>query len=282
MEEAQHSSRHRSLTGLLLALTIAAVPLLAILYASRTQLPVVASQHGSGIDSMINYTLITVGVVFIVAHWVFAYFVWRFSRQERVTSRMVSRKAEWRWALIPVIVMILVAEGGVLVIGMPVWRELYGAMESDNVLTVEVTAEQFAWNVRYPGKDGVFGKTSPALIEQAVNPLGVDATDRNAKDDLYLGPELKIPVNTPVRILLRSKDVLHSFFLPHQRIKQDAVPGMVVEVRFVPTEVGEFEIACTELCGLGHYKMRGILTVMAQEDFQRWYSESTDFYFPGE
>ncbi len=282
MEEAQHSSRHRSLTGLLLALTIAAVPLLAILYASRTQLPVVASQHGSGIDSMINYTLITVGVVFIVAHWVFAYFVWRFSRQERVTSRMVSRKAEWRWALIPVIVMILVAEGGVLVIGMPVWRELYGAMESDNVLTVEVTAEQFAWNVRYPGKDGVFGKTSPALIEQAVNPLGVDATDPNAKDDLYLGPELKLPVNTPVRILLRSKDVLHSFFLPHQRIKQDAVPGMVVEVRFVPTEVGEFEIACTELCGLGHYKMRGILTVMAQEDFQRWYSESTDFYFPGE
>jgi cytochrome c oxidase subunit 2 len=282
MEEVQLTSRRRSLTGIFLALAIAAVPLLAILYATRTQLPLVASLHGRGIDSMINYTLITVGVVFIVAHLIFAYFVWRFSRQDQVTSRMVSRKAEWRWALIPVIVMILVAEGGVLVIGMPVWRELYSATESDNVVTVEVTAEQFAWNVRYPGKDGVFGKTSPMLIEQAVNPLGVDAADPNAKDDLYLGPELKLPVNRPVRILLRSKDVLHSFFLPHQRIKQDAVPGMVVEVRFVPTEVGEFEIACTELCGLGHYKMRGILTVMPQEEFERWYSASTDFYFPGE
>ncbi len=282
MEEAQRTVGRQSVTGMLLALVMAAVPLVAILYATHTRLPFVASQHGSGIDSMINYTLITVGVVFIVAHLIFAYFIWRFSRQDRVTSRLASTKAEWRWTLIPVIVMILIAEGGVLVIGMPVWRELYGTAESDNVVTVEVTAEQFAWNVRYPGKDGIFGQTAPARIELPVNPLGVDPTDPNANDDLYLGPELKLPVNKPARILLRSKDVLHSFFLPHQRIKQDAVPGMVIEVRFVPTEIGEFEIACTELCGLGHYKMRGVLTVMPQEEFHRWYTESTDLYFPGE
>ena len=137
---------------------------------------------------------------------------------------------------------------------------------------MEVTTEQFAWNVRYPGKDGTFGRTEPRLIGWN-NPLGLNKKDPAGRDDVVLLNDLRLPVNRPARIRLRSKDVIHSFFLPNLRVKQDAVPGMTIDIWFVPTEVGTFEIACTQLCGFGHYQMRGLLQVMPPDEFEKWLKE---------
>lgn len=281
MVENQLSRPSKSLLGAMLALVFFLFPFVIIVIAARPWLPSLASQHGAGIDAMINYQLLTVGAVFLIAHVVLAYFIWRFSRQEKPTFRLARSRTEWRWAIIPVIIMSLIAEGGVLIIGLPVWKEVYASGPAKDALTIEVTAEQFVWNVRYAGEDGVFGKPNYELMS-TLNPLGLSNADTTARDDIYLLNELKLPVNKPVHILLRSKDVIHSLFLPHHRVKQDAVPGMTIDVFFTPNKVGEFELACTELCGLGHYRMRGFVYVMAEDEFEKWLAEDAKqsrYYF---
>lgn len=152
--------------------------------------------------------------------------------------------------------------------GLPVWGKYYAAPPSD-VLTIEVISEQFAWNVRYAGVDGKFGRTSPQLISWN-NPIGLDSKDTNSKDDIVLLNDIHLPVNRPVRIRLRSKDVIHSFYVPNFRVRQDAVPGMTIDSWFVPTQTGEFELACTELCGFGHYSMKGLVNVVPPDEFETW------------
>ena len=258
--------------GIILTLAILFIPVLAIMQLKGTSIPKLASEHGAGIDLMFRYLYTTVGALFIIGHLVLAYFVWRFSRQNRISFRLASPKIEGRWSIIPAVVMAIIAEGGILVLGMPVWGKVYGSAAPSNAITIEVTGEQFAWNVRYPGKDGVFGRTEPKFITLD-NVLGMDRTDAAGKDDILGLNELWAPVNVPIHIRLRSKDVIHSFFLPNFRFKQDAVPGMTIEFWFVPTLTGTFEIACTELCGMGHYQMRGLFHVLSQQEYDKWLSE---------
>lgn len=266
-----------SSTGIFLALLFLVIPIAVAYAAVQRWLPPLASGHGGGIDAMINYQMLTVGSVFVVANLILAYVVWRFSRTARARSGEFPEKVQWRWAIIPVITMSIVAEGGVLVIGMPVWKQVFTSQASAEALTLEITAEQFVWNVRYSGPDGVFGRSDYTQMSQA-NPLGLSDTDSTAADDVLLINELRLPVNRPVRLFLRSKDVIHSFYLPNFRIKQDCVPGMNIEITFTPTEVGEFELACTELCGLGHYKMRGVVHVMTEDDYNKWLREESTQY----
>lgn len=269
-EEVLRSKKSKE--GLFLGLTLLLIVLVAVLLASRRWLPPLASEHGAGIDRMIHYLLVTVGLLFIIGHGVLGFFVWRFSQQDRVTFHLPSRKAERAWSIGTVVLMAIIAEGGVLVLGLPVWGKFYASAAPADAISVEVMAEQFVWNIRYAGKDGIFGRTDPKLIRDG-NPLGLDPQDPATKDDIVLLSELQLPVNKPVRIFLRSKDTLHSFFLPHFRVKQDAVPGMTIEIWFIPTQVGEYEIACAELCGLGHYQMRGVLRVLPQGQFEQWLKE---------
>jgi cytochrome c oxidase subunit 2 len=268
MTAATERSRY-SREGALLAAVLFVIVVAALGLAVRRWLPPLASEHGAGIDRLIDYLMISVGMLFIVGHLVLGVFIWRFSRQDRVTYRQATPRIERRWALVPALVMTVVAEGGVLVMGLPVWGKLYGRPAPPDAFTVEVTGEQFAWNVRYPGRDGRFGRTDPQLIADD-NPLGVDRRDPAATDDIVHLGVIHVPVNRPVRIRLRSKDTLHSFFIPHFRLKQDAVPGMTIELWFVPTRVGEYEIACAELCGFGHFQMRGVLRVLSPEQFAAW------------
>ena len=140
-----------------------------------------------------------------------------------------------------------------------------------NPYTIELTAQQFAWNVRYPGPDGQFGRTDATLIDDSLaNYLGLDPKDPAGKDDITTQNIMAVPLNRPVRVILRSKDVTHSFFVPQLRLKQDAVPGMAIRVHFTAVKPGEYEIACAELCGMQHYKMRGRLLVMPEPEFQKW------------
>ena len=178
-------------------------------------------------------------------------------------------KAQRVISVVPAVAMTLIAEGGVLVIGIPVFSQLYLQEVPAEAVVIEVTAEQYTWNVRYPGPDGAFGRTDPYKIAPD-NTLGIDPDDPASADDFLETAIMYVPVDRPVLIKLRSKDVLHSFYLPNHRIKQDAVPGMTIDVWFTPTAEGEFELACAELCGFGHYQMRGFLNVVSEQEYQQW------------
>jgi cytochrome c oxidase subunit 2 len=137
---------------------------------------------------------------------------------------------------------------------------------------VEVVGRQFFWVVRYPGPDGQFGRTSPALINTD-SPLGLDRGDPAAADDVVLLNEMQLPKGRPALVRLRSTDVIHSFWVPELRVKQNAVPGMEIDIWFTPTQVGSYELACNQICGLGHYRMRGLLGVSEEAEFERWLAE---------
>ncbi len=163
------------------------------------------------------------------------------------------------------------------------WVKLPAA--TDNPLEVRVIAEQFAWNVHYPGADGVFGKTDVKLVNSN-NPVGLDKNDPAAVDDVTTINQLHVQQDRPVIVRLSSKDVIHSFGLPVMRVKQDAIPGLEIPLHFTPVKTSPaypacagkkecWEIGCAQLCGLGHFRMRGFLNVHNAEQFQKWMSEQT-------
>jgi cytochrome c oxidase subunit 2 len=131
---------------------------------------------------------------------------------------------------------------------------------------------QFAWYFRYPGPDGKFGATNPELEDASAGgeaALGLDTKDPASKDDVVTGT-MVVPVKREIEVILRAHDVIHSLFIPQMRFKQDAVPGLAIHMHFTPIQTGDFEILCAELCGLGHYKMHGILKVVTPEEFDKW------------
>lgn len=161
----------------------------------------------------------------------------------------------------------------IFVFSLPLWASAkYQLPSSDEAVSVEVVAEQFAWNIRYPGADGKFGRKSAALMSMN-NPIGLDREDPAAQDDIVASNELVVPSGKPVLVNLTSKDVIHSFFLPVLRVKQDAIPGQAVKVWFQATDNGDFEIACAQLCGAAHYRMMGKLLIRSPEDFDSWLKE---------
>jgi cytochrome c oxidase subunit 2 len=154
-----------------------------------------------------------------------------------------------------------------------VWRE---APNAANAVHVHVIGEQFAWNFHYPGADGVFGKRDVNLVDTQFNPLGLDRSDPAAADDLVMLNELHLPVDQNVVLHISSKDVIHSFSMNAHRVKQDAIPGLVIPVGFVPTETGRFEISCAQLCGLSHYRMRAFVYVHTAQEYEQWLIEAAE------
>jgi cytochrome c oxidase subunit 2 len=211
---------------------------------------------------MLNYLLVATGSLVLVSFSVLAWLIWSGGHRTRVTHRLAAPRAELAISVALAVLMAAVAEGGVIAIGLPVWQEYFGALASADAVTVDVTAQQFLWNVRYPGADGQFGKVNPHLIDDASNAIGLDPADPASADDLLLVNRIIAEVNRPLHVRLHSKDMIHSFFLPHLRVKQDVIPGMTPEITFVPTREGTYELACAELCGLAHYRMQGLLVVV--------------------
>jgi len=255
----------------LVAVLFATVGIAGVVYGSGAWvMPALASKHGAGIDAMLEYLLVTVAVLFLAAHLALAYFIWTGSRRSAIGPRFASRRTELLLSGALGLGMAIIAEGGVLAIGMPVWAEYFEGEASPDAVSIEIVAQQFMWTARYAGPDGKLGKTEPALIDETTNSLGVVRSDPAAKDDIETLNEITVPVNRSVRLRLKSKDVIHSFFLPNFRVKQDVVPGMTPEVVFVPTRTGNFEIACAELCGLAHYRMRGFFNVVTAAQYEDW------------
>lgn len=234
-------------------------------------LPIDISTHGAGIDKLI--WILHIAMVLLFAGW-FVFFVYSLIRfRERPGHTAGYHTKHFK---LPTYVEVLVAVFELFLLAafaMPLWSQVKTQMPPDDkALHIRVVAQQFAWNVHYPGKDGIFGKTDPSLMGSS-NSVGLDSSDPAAKDDIVTVNQLNIPVNTPVIVKLSSKDVIHCFTLPVMRVKQDVIPGQSIPVWFQAKQTGDFEIACAQLCGLGHYRMRGFFNVQTQEDFNKWLQE---------
>ena len=268
------NEKRRTPEVIALILLFLSITLFTVVGFSKDWKPTVASQHGVGVDGVIGYLLLTTGAILIIGTIVFVAFLWKYGRGLPAGSPKTSHRIERRWTLVPIIGMAAVAEIGVLVKGLPVWEQVFGEVP-ENALVVEITAQQFEWITRYPGGDGIFGDTDPGLVHQTRNPAGLDQDDPAALDDIVLRNTLHVAADRAVYAYLRARDVLHSFSVPAFRVKQDIVPGMVGSTQFVPTVVGRFEIACAELCGMGHYQMGGTVVVHSSEEFESWLQEQT-------
>jgi cytochrome c oxidase subunit 2 len=237
--------------------------------ASVRSLPVLASQQGQEVDHVI---LLLHGLMIALFVGWLAFFIYTMIRFRR--SR--NPKADYRGARSHTSTYLEGAVAlleGVLLVGfsIPFWARAVEAFPKESESTViRVTAEQFSWQARYPGPDGVFGRQDPKFLS-AENPLAIDQEDPHAKDDFYpAANEIVVPVDKPVIIQLTSKDVVHSFKVSPLRITQDAIPGLLIPIHFTPNRKGRYQIQCAQLCGNSHYFMRGFFSVVSSEEYATW------------
>ncbi len=250
--------------GLFLGLTFGLIVVLGTVFFFKKWLPDLASDRVE-IDHLFYTILIMTGIVFILVQGITGYFIWRYSdpTPERAVYLSHSRSLEITWTTVTALLMLALG-----VWGLSLWKNVTTGNAPSKALAVEITGQQFQWNIRYPGPDSKFGRVDPHLISDD-NALGLDPKDKASKDDVVVQDDLYLVVNRPAIVTLRSKDVIHSFFLPNFRVKQDAVPGMSIDTWFTPTKIGDYEIACAQFCGLGHYTMRGMVHVLSQEQFDQ-------------
>jgi cytochrome c oxidase subunit 2 len=242
-------------------------------------LPDAITEHARAVDSQFNLTLIGTGIIFILAQAALGYAVFRFGRKRAEPADYVHGNDRWEvlWTTATTVLFV-----GLTLMGYTVWAEAR-FLEEKNVtpsadrIVVEVTAQQFVWNMRYPGANGKFGPLDMSLIDDTMgNPLGIDRNNPDGKDDI-VSPRMAVPVNKDVELILRTKDVLHNFFVPELRIKLDTVPGLIGRLRFKADKVGTYTVACSELCGLGHHEMSSFLDVMEQADYDKWIADQAAY-----
>ncbi len=269
-----------------------------------------ASAHGGDIDYLFNVTLFFTGIVFIITHIILFWYSWKYRERDNADVKFFvhSTKLEMIWTAIPAVVMTFL-----VVQGLMVWNDVMTDIGPDEeYLEIEATGYQFAWDIRYPGPDGILGEKNYRKIDLAVNPLGMDWLDDNALDDIVIdgSAEIVLPVDTKVRVKISAKDVLHNFYLPHFRVKMDAIPGLPTYFIFTPITTTEeyrqqlkghpdwevpydptdpeskmkweefnYELACAELCGKGHYSMRRVLKIVTKEEYAEWAAAQKSTYF---
>ncbi len=228
--------------------------------------PLAITAAGRNYDQQFALTLAVTGVLFVAAHLLLAYVLMRYRKGDGPVSTTIgSRKVEILWTV--AMALTFAALG---LTGARLWGGPSAPPAGAEAETIEVTAHQFAWNFRYAGPDHRFGHTDVRLIDDAAaNPFGLDLHDPAALDD-RMTSTLRVPVDTEIQLILKARDVIHDFFVRELRLKQDVVPGMEIPYRFRADRLGVYEIACSELCGLGHSQMRSTMQVMPKSDYTRW------------
>lgn len=262
-----------------------------------------ASAHGTLIDTLFNTTLIFTGIVFVVTHIALFYFSWKYKEEDGVKAEYIAHdtRLEIIWTAIPAVVMAIL-----VVFGLSAWNEIMADTE-DEFIEIEATGYQFGWHLRYPGSDNLLGTRNYKMIDGS-NPIGQDWEDIKNHDDLHPG-EIVLPVGEKVRVRITARDVLHNFYLPHFRVKMDAVPGMPTYFVFTPEvtteeyrqrlknypeyqiaadeteqdgpqkwEAFNFELACAELCGKGHFSMKRVVKIVEREEYEEWLAAQQPYY----
>ena len=264
-----------------------------------------ASAHGDRLDNLFNVTLFFTGIVFVITQILLFYFAYKYRGEKGRKAMYIphDNRLEIIWTVVPAVVMTFL-----VISGLDAWNEVMADIdEGEDYTEIEATGYQFAWHLRYPGPDGKLGARNYRLIN-ALNPLGQDWTDEKNWDDIHPS-EIVLPVGKKVRVRITSRDVLHNFYLPHFRLKMDAVPGMPTYFVFTPSKTTEeyrrelskykeyqapsdpddpesdplwkvfnYELACAELCGSGHYSMRRIVRIVTEDEYQQWLSEQQPYY----
>src|ERR1700688_4536327 len=232
--------------------------------------PADISTHGHLIDSQRDDTMIEAGVSFLAAQILLAIFIWQFSNA-KAGGKTKTFPGGAKGLVSAALVLVGVEVLALGAFGTKAWATVYFTPPAANALPIQIQAGQFAFYFRYPGPDGTFGPLHPDQISEAnANFFGLDTThDQDSKDDI-VAAEMAIPVNREIHLLMHSKDVGHSFFVPELRVQQDFVPGLDLSVHFTATKIGRYEIVCTQLCGLGHYNMKAYLSVLSQQDYDDW------------
>ncbi|HKR14347.1 MAG TPA: cytochrome c oxidase subunit II [Pyrinomonadaceae bacterium] len=253
--------------GRVLAVIIWVLTLLSVaLFVSRKWwFPEAISEHAPALDRQFLITILVVGISFTAAQVALGWAVWKFRDTGKPGDRSIyshgSNRLEMLWTVITAVVFISLA-----IMGQSVWASLRLHDAPPGSYSVEVVAQQFQWNFHYAGADNKFGRTDPTLIDDGtLNFIGLDPEDPASRDDAVTAA-LAIPVNRPVELKLRSKDVIHNFWVPQLRFKQDLVPGMEIKVHFTANKVGKYELACAELCGQLHFKMKSYMLVLPEDE----------------
>ncbi len=213
-------------------------------------LPESASSYGGAIDHLFWVIVGITGFFFLLVQGGLLFFVLKYRARPGAKASYVHGNTllEIVWTIVPTLILLWLT-----IASQQLWVSIHSPrIPMDSMFQVEILAEQFAWNIRYPGPDKQF----------------------DTPDDVTTINQLHLPVGTPSSVRIKSKDVIHSFFVPQFRVKQDTVPGLPTRVWIEPTRVGQFEILCAELCGLGHYRMRGFVTTESEEDLQKWLVET--------
>ena len=224
----------------------------------------IASNWGA-MDTTMMLTFVVTGIVFVAVSLFMAYAIWRYRHKEGRVAHYEpeNNKLEWWLTILTTIGVVIM-----LAPGLVVWDEYITVPEGAD--EVEAVGKQWQWSFRFPGQDGKLGTTDIRFVSFD-NPFGINPDDPNGQDDVLISePELHLPLDRPVKMLLRSYDVLHDFYVPQFRAKMDLVPGLVTYFWFTPTRTGKFDLLCAELCGVGHYTMRGHVVVDEAEDFAGW------------
>lgn len=251
-------------------------------------MPILASEHGETIDLVMVLIHLVMLAALIAWSVFFVVPLVRFRKGKNPKADHEGLKTRF-----PYVMVALMAFGEAVVflgVSLPFWERhvIAGAERVVDPFEVRVIGQQFQWNIHYPGKDGIFGRTLPSLVDDVENPIGLDGDDPAGEDDITTRNMLYIPVGVPILAHITSKDVIHSFGLVEFRVKQDAIPGMQVPVIFTATMTTEelrertgnpkrnFEIVCAQLCGLGHYRMRGFVNVITPEAYALWYDKKLE------
>jgi cytochrome c oxidase subunit 2 len=226
--------------------------------------PAGASAQAAALDHQFRTAFLLLGALFLAGQLLLVFFLGR-PRDGHPSRGDWRLEATWTLGLTAIFFWFNLSGGHV-------WSEMMMTPEKQpEGVQVEITGAQFQWYFRYPGPDGIFGRLDAQKFARPDegNPLGLDPADPAGKDD-FVSPVLVLPAGRPVHLTLRAQDVVHSVFIPAMRFKQDTVPGMDIHAHFTPTEVGTYELACAELCGLGHYRMQAKVRVLGEDEFQKW------------
>jgi cytochrome c oxidase subunit 2 len=265
-----------------------------------------ASEHGGTLDTLFKVTLFFTGIVFIATQIMLFYFAFKYRARRGAKAAFISHndRLEVIWTIVPAIVMTFL-----VVSGLDAWNTVMADLtDEEDYMEIEATGFQFGWNIRYPGADGLLGEKNFKLIS-GTNPLGQNWKDEKNLDDFHPG-EIVLPKGKKIRVRITAQDVLHNFYLPHFRVKMDAVPGMPTYFVFTPMkttdeyrqelsnypeynvpadpkdpetkmlwEVFDYELACAELCGRGHYSMRRLVRIVEQDEYDAWQAQQQSYYF---
>ena len=233
-----------------------------------------ASSHGLQIDHILEFCHWFMGALFLGWSTFFIFVLIRFRKRRQPSANYlgvtspISTHLEFSVVLIEAVLLLGFA--------IPLWaRRVNQFPPGKDALVVHVVAQQFSFNYHLPGPDGLFGRRDVNFVTNS-NPLGIDPNDPAGKDDIITTGELHVPIDRPVIAELSSKDVIHDFFLPDMRIAGDAIPGSLIPIWFTPVKTGTYEVVCAQLCGLGHYGMKGTLVVDTPQDYQAWLKERAE------